>query len=137
MEEHNEEPEVGSPKDDQDADEESEELDSSEMSSRGPRLRRLRPRCRMMEEGDFLNSSFSEEDEDEDSEYSEESDDYDEQNWNFPDEDNMGADVNGLKSQVWVFFACRVAYAIDKQSLEHRLKSLTLRFTTYKLIVFF
>ncbi|KAL5111178.1 Protein SMG5 [Taenia crassiceps] len=99
VEEHHEELEVRSPKDDQGADEESEESDSSEMSSRGPRLRRLRPRCRMMEEDDFLNSSFSEEGEDEDSEYTEESDDYDEQDWNFPDEDNMGTNVNVLKSQ--------------------------------------
>ncbi|KAL5960871.1 Protein SMG5 [Taenia solium] len=98
-EEHNEELEVGSLKDDHGGGEESEESVSSEMSSRGPRLRRLRPRCRMMEEDDFLNSSFSEEDEDEDSEYSEESDEYDEQDWNFPDEDNMGANLNELKSQ--------------------------------------
>ncbi|EUB57221.1 hypothetical protein EGR_07898 [Echinococcus granulosus] len=101
MEEQNEELEVILQKDDQGADEEENvESDSSEMSSCGPRLRRLRPRCRMMEEDDFLNSSSSEEDEDEDedSEYSEGSDDYDEQDWNFH-EDHMGANVNQLKSQ--------------------------------------
>ncbi|VDM16041.1 unnamed protein product [Hydatigera taeniaeformis] len=99
MEEHFEELEVRSQKDQDSDEEETEDSGSSEMSSRGPRLRRLRPRCQMMEEDDFLNSSFSEEDEDEDSEYSEESDDYDEQDWSFPDEDNMDSNVNELKSQ--------------------------------------
>ncbi|CDS40568.1 protein SMG5 [Echinococcus multilocularis] len=99
MEEQNEELEVILQKDNQGADEEENvESDSSGMSSCGPRLRRLRPRCRMMEEDDFLNSSSSEEDEDEDSEYSEEFDDYEEQDWNFH-EDHMGANVNQLKSQ--------------------------------------